>query len=105
MLSIQTELGDIKLKFRDDAAPETVAHIRTLVEDKLYDGCNFYRADFVIQCGLHGSGKNNPHSSIKVNETHTGTFISNTRGTASVAHWDVPDNGNSEFFRVIFDNS
>ena len=24
--------------------------------------------------------------------------MSNVRGTAAIAHWDVPDNGNSEFF-------
>ena len=24
--------------------------------------------------------------------------MSNTRGTAAIAHWDVPDCGNSEFF-------
>ena len=26
------------------------------------------------------------------------TVISNTRGTASIAHFDIPDNGNTEFF-------
>lgn len=27
-----------------------------------------------------------------------GPRVSNTRGTAAIAHWDVPDCGNSEFF-------
>ena len=35
---------------------------------------------------------------MPVNETKTGTQISNVRGTAAIAHWDVPDCGNTEFF-------
>jgi cyclophilin family peptidyl-prolyl cis-trans isomerase len=52
----------------------------------------------VIQCGLHGSGKTNEFGNLIANETFTGAVVSNTRGTASIAHWDVPDNGNTEFF-------
>ena len=40
-----------------------------------------------------------------MNETGTGTVVSNTRGTAAIAHWDVPDNGNSEFFINLKANS
>ena len=35
---------------------------------------------------------------LHVNETHKAPKVSNTRGTAAIAHWDVPDCGNSEFF-------
>merc|ERR1712086_671458 len=57
----------------------------------------FYRSDFVIQCGLHGSNTK-PPGNISKNETKDAVFVSNTRGTCSIAHWDVPDNGNTEFF-------
>ena len=40
-----------------------------------------------------------------MNETSTGTVISNSRGTAAIAHWDVPDCGNSEFFINLGSNS
>jgi len=33
-----------------------------------------------------------------VNETHQHKILSNTRGTVSIAHFDVPDNGNTEMF-------
>ena len=56
------------------------------------------RSDFVIQMGTHGLSRANPEGNLPVNETKSGVRISNTRGTAAVAHWDVPDNGNSEFF-------
>ena len=43
--------GSIALTLRPDAAPATVAHISSLVAAGLYNGCCFYRSDFVIQCG------------------------------------------------------
>ena len=39
--------------------------------------------------GTHGMGRANPLGDLPVNETKTGTFLSNDRGTAAVAHWDV----------------
>ena len=64
-----------------------------------------YRSDFVIQCGTHGLGRPNPLGDLPVNETSTGVRVSNTRGTAAIAHFDVPDNGNSEFFINLQTNS
>ena len=48
--------------------------------------------------------RNNPYPSININETALNEKISNNRGTVSVAHWDVPDCGNSEFFINLQDN-
>ena len=33
-----------------------------------------------------------------------GTLMRRTRGTAAIAHWDVPDCGNSDFFINVKDN-
>ena len=66
------------------------AHLSKLAAHKLFDGTSFYRSDFVIQMGLHGTGKVNPYPALPVNESGR---LSNTRGTAAVAHWDVPDCG------------
>ena len=96
--TITTDSGAIRLSFRSDAAPETVKYITKLIGHGLYNGASFYRSDFVIQCGTHGMNRPNPEGNLSVNETHTGATVSNTRGTASIAHWDVPDCGNSEFF-------
>ena len=60
-------------------------------------------SDFVIQCGLHP--EKCPVANIAENETHKHTKISNKRGTAAIAHFDVPDNGNSEFFINLGTNS
>jgi hypothetical protein len=50
-LKMSTPCGEIRLVFRPDAAPVTVAYVKKVVADKLYDGTSFYRSDFVIQCG------------------------------------------------------
>lgn len=103
-IAISTALGVIRLKLRRDAAPETVEYISKCITAGLYDGRCFYRSDFALQCGLHGSAVENPFGDLSVNETKLHKRVSNTRGTAAVAHWDVPDCGNTEFFINMGDN-
>ena len=100
-LVLTTDLGRITLRFLADRAPVTAAHIAALVRAGLYDGGCFHRSDFVIQCGVRGGAKN-LFPALAVNES--ARTSSNARFTASVAHWDVPDNGNSEFFINLQDN-
>ena len=105
-VKVSTTFGQITLKLRPDAAPKTVEHFCKLAP--LFDGCCFYRSDFVIQGGLQradGSSVPNPMKPIPVNETHTGTKLSNVRGTAAFGHWDVPDAGNSDWFINLKENS
>ena len=49
-VKVSTTFGQITLKLRPDAAPKTVEHFCKLAP--LFDGCCFYRSDFVIQGGL-----------------------------------------------------
>jgi len=86
-LAISTSVGTITLRLRPDAAPRTVEYISKVVASRIYDSTSFYRSDFVIQMGTHGTGKQNPHGDLPVNETHSHIKLSNTRGTAAVAHW------------------
>lgn len=107
-VKVSTSLGQITLKLRPDAAPKTVEHFCKLAP--LFDGCCFYRSDFVIQGGLQradGSSVQNPMKAIPVNETHAQgtTSLSNVRGTAAFGHWDVPDAGNSDWFINLKENA
>ena len=105
-VKVSTTFGQITLKLRPDAAPKTVEHFCKLAP--LFDGCCFYRSDFVIQGGLQradGSSVPNPMKPIPVNETHTDVVLSNVRGTAAFGHWDVPDAGNSDWFINLKDNA
>lgn len=106
ILRMETECGVLDLRLRPDAAPVTVRYIADAVTAGLYDqgACNFYRSDFVIQCGLHESGRINPQGKLPVNETHTGVRVSNQRGTVSISHFDIPDSGSTEFFINLQNN-
>lgn len=102
-LLIKTECGPITLTLRPDVAPVTVAHILRHISEKLYDGVTFYRSDFVIQMGLYGTPRASSHPPLQVNESGRGA--SNKRGTLAVAHHDKPDNGSTELFINLQDNS
>uniref|UniRef100_A0A7S4QEL1 peptidylprolyl isomerase n=1 Tax=Alexandrium monilatum TaxID=311494 RepID=A0A7S4QEL1_9DINO len=103
-LVMNTQCGIINLRLRPDSAPITCDYIVQAVRQGLYDGKQFYRSDFVIQCGLHGSNVA-PPGNLSRNETKDNVFVSNTRGTCAIAHWDVPDCGNTEFFINLQANS
>uniref|UniRef100_A0A7S4GCQ1 peptidylprolyl isomerase n=1 Tax=Eutreptiella gymnastica TaxID=73025 RepID=A0A7S4GCQ1_9EUGL len=104
------------MKLRPDLAPQTCQYISKIVSDGLYNGCCFYRADFVIQAGLTkatGGNVANPYGRLTVNESkgHNG------RGSVAIAHWDcvegcgtsctkhAPDCGGSEWFINLKDNA
>lgn len=104
---LETSSGRLVLVLRPDAAPKTVQHILRIVDDHLYDGCCFYRSDVVIQWGLQkpdGSRVKSPYPALSVNETACAVVLANTRGAAAVAHWDIPDCGNSEIFISLQSN-
>ena len=134
--TIATNLGAIRLKFLNGAAPQTVAHVSKLIETGLFSTgkSTFYRSDFVIQVrsdqgakdivaslvavsfrryrflfasnalipssqtGLYGTDVQNPVPDLPVNETPLHEKVTNDRGAMAIAHFDVPDNGNSEMF-------
>eukprot|EP00658_Telonema_sp_P-2_P060656 TRINITY_DN49505_c0_g1_i2.p1 TRINITY_DN49505_c0_g1~~TRINITY_DN49505_c0_g1_i2.p1 ORF type:complete len:113 (-),score=22.84 TRINITY_DN49505_c0_g1_i2:364-702(-) len=58
-----------------------------------------------IRDSADGRAVVNPFPDLQENEsTSRPNALSNTRGTLAVAHWDVPDCGNSEFFINLQDN-
>jgi cyclophilin family peptidyl-prolyl cis-trans isomerase len=96
-LVIKTHLGDIRLKLQTDVAPITCHHVKTLVQEKVFENAAyFYRSDFVIQFGVHGTKK--PRPKLSKNESTNPPKASNVRGAAAFAHWDVPDCGDTEIF-------
>ena len=101
-IELDDGIGTVVLELFPEEKPQTVQHVKSLAESKIWDGTKFYRSDFVVQGGTHGSGRNPPK--LAVNETNVGRRISNTRGTAALAHFDVPDNGAGEFFISVQDN-
>jgi cyclophilin family peptidyl-prolyl cis-trans isomerase len=70
----------------------------------VFSNSTFYRSDFVIQFGLHGTGRS-VEPALDVNESKNPGALSNTKGAMAVAHWDVPDCGSSEYFISLKENS
>ena len=101
-LRVSTTEGEIVLKLLPDLAPQTVAHVVQACRSGAFNPCSFYRSDFALQFGLHGTGRE-VKPPLAVNESKSSK--SNTRGTVAVAHWDVPDNGSSEYFINLKDNT
>ena len=97
---IITNIGSIRLKFLHNAAPQTITHVAKLISTGLFSTgqSTFYRSDFVIQTGLYGTNVQNPVPDLPVNETALHDRVTNDRGAMAIAHFDVPDNGNSEMF-------
>ena len=102
-LVLTTDLGNISLTLRPDVAPVTVAHVARHVKEGLYHDTSFYRSDFVVQCGMHGTAKASSHPPLSVNESGRGA--SNVRGSAAIAHHDKPDCGSTEIFINLSDNT
>ena len=103
-LTLETTKGPVVITLRPDLAPNHVAHIKKLVDEKFYDGIVFHRVieGFMAQTGCpHGTGTGGskyPNLKQEFNaEPHT-------RGTASMARSSSPDSANSQFF-ICFDNA
>jgi len=104
---ISTSLGEITCNLTPDTAPVTAAHAAMVISTGVFNNTTFYRSDFVIQFGLYGSDHVNSIPNLSTNESRRNlpNGRSNTRGTLAVAHHDVPDNGNNEYFINLQDNT
>ncbi|HTV33901.1 MAG TPA: peptidylprolyl isomerase [Methylocella sp.] len=98
ILKLETTQGPVLIEMRPDLAPNHVAHIKRLVEEKFYDGIVFHRVieGFMAQTGCpHGTGTGGskyPNLKAEFNlEPHM-------RGTCSMARAQDPNSANSQFF-------
>lgn len=102
---LHTSLGDITVKFYNDASPVTVNNFLKLASDKFYDGTRFHRVikDFMIQGGDPNSkdedwsndGMGGPGYTFK-DEINNHSLV---RGSLAMANAGPNTNG-SQFFIV-----
>jgi peptidylprolyl isomerase len=102
LLTLETTKGPVSIEMRPDLAPEHVAHIKRLVQEKFYDGVVFHRVidGFMAQTGCpHGTGTGgSKYADLKAEfnpEPHV-------RGTCSMARASSPNSANSQFFICVF---
>lgn len=108
---IETNLGNITLKFFPDVAPGHVKNFIDLAKKGFYDGTTFHRVipGFMIQGGDPNSkdahkakhGQGGPGYTIKAEFNDK----PHKRGTLSMARAGHPDSAGSQFFICVKDSS
>jgi len=104
-LTLETTRGPVVIRMRPDLAPNHVAHIKRLVDEKFYDGVAFHRVidGFMAQTGCpHGTGTGgSKYPNLKA-EFNAQPHV---RGTVSMARASSHDSANSQFFICFGDSS
>ena len=116
LVTLQTEAGDITIKFFYDKAPRHVENFVDLAASGFYDGTFFHRVipGFMIQGGdpntkrppdpLHPYGTGgNVVNGKEVNLKAEFNDVSHKRGIVSMARSSDPNSASSQFFIVVKD--
>jgi peptidyl-prolyl cis-trans isomerase B (cyclophilin B) len=106
---IETNLGEVELKFFPEKAPNHVDNFITLAKEGFYDGTIFHRVipGFMIQGGdpkskspnRVGHGTGGPGYTVKAEFSD----IPHKRGILSMARSQHPDSAGSQFFICVAD--
>lgn len=106
VVTIETNLGTIKVELFEDKAPISVKNFLDYVDAKHYDGLIFHRVieGFMAQGGgMEPGGKERKTKPPIKNEAGNG--LSNVRGTLAMARTPDPDSATSQFFINVVDNT
>ena len=113
---LKLEYGDVEIELFPDIAPNHVKRIKTLAEEKKYDGVVFHRVidGFMAQTGdVKFGNSNTPEFDLSLAGTGGSnlpnlkaefTDVAHTRGVLSAARSADPDSANSQFF-ICFDSA
>ena len=104
-LTLETDTGTVKIKFRPDLAPNHVQRIGELANEGFYNGVPFHRVipGFMAQGG-DGGNKNGTGGSSKPNLKQEFSGEPHVRGVCSMARTSDPNSANSQFF-ICFDDA
>lgn len=105
MITLKTNLGDIKIELDYDKAPKTAANFERYVKEGFYAGTIFHRVikGFMIQGGgLTADLENKANHEPIENEADNG--LKNDRGTIAMARTNDPHSATSQFFINTVDN-
>ncbi len=116
---LQTDMGDITLKFHYDKAPGHVENFVDLAAKGFYDGVMFHRVipGFMIQTGdpltkkpedprrPYGTGGNTDANGKEIKLKAEFNDTSHKRGVLSMARANDPNSASSQFFIVVKDST
>jgi cyclophilin family peptidyl-prolyl cis-trans isomerase len=104
IMLIELKSGTVKIALREDLAPGHVERMKTLINEKFYDGIVFHRVidGFMAQTGdPTGTGMGGSDYPDLRAEFSSEPF---RRGTMGMARSQHPDSANSQFF-ICFDDA
>lgn len=106
MVTIKTNMGDIKVELFEKEAPKTVASFLRYVDEKHYDNTIFHRVidNFMIQGGGFDTDFNQKPTNEPV-ENEAANQISNEIGTLAMARTSDPHSATCQFFINVADNN
>ena len=116
---LQTDAGDITIRFFHDKAPKHVENFINLAANHFYDGTFFHRVipGFMIQGGdpntkkpedanhRYGTGGNTDASGKEIRLKAEFNDVSHKRGIVSMARAQDPNSASSQFFIVVKDST
>ena len=110
---LETNKGTVEIELFEDTMPITAGNFKKLVNEGYYDGIKFHRVieGFMIQGGdpitktaeILKYGTGGPGYGIP-DEHIAGEYLTNVRGTISMANNGQPNSGGSQFFINLVDN-
>lgn len=106
MVTLHTNLGDIKLALNSEKAPVTVENFLNYCQSGFYDNTIFHRVidGFMIQGGGLEAGMKEKKTNAPIkNEANNG--LSNKRGTIAMARTSDPHSATAQFFINVNDNT
>lgn len=94
---LETSLGTMAFRLLPEAAPRTVEHFRSLVEEGFYDGLPFYRvvSGHVIQAG---DGGENDRPTVPLEASTEPGAPRHVKGCLGLARDEDPDSGSTEIY-------
>ena len=119
LATLQTDAGDITIRFFHDKAPKHVENFIDLAANHFYDGTFFHRIipGFMIQGGdpntkgaedaarRYGTGGNKDASGKEIHVKAEFNDTSHKRGIVSMARAQDPNSASSQFFIVVKDST
>ncbi len=105
MITLKTNLGDIKIELNFDKAPITAKNFQQYVEEGFYNGTIFHRVikGFMAQGGGFAPGLEEKETRASI-ENEASNGLGNKRGTLAMARTQEPHSASAQFFINLSDN-
>ena len=106
MITLHTNLGDIKIALNHEKAPVTAENFLTYCKNGFYDNTIFHRVidGFMIQGGGMESGMREKATNAPI-KNEANNRLSNKRGTIAMARTSDPHSATAQFFINVADNT